>query len=69
MNVYGELPNPWERLGWARFDLALVGDGVVQRVGPDGSFGLLGRDRAVPEEIGFDQSLKKIRKMYKCFTS
>ena len=58
MKVDGNLPHPWECLSWAGLDLALVRDGVVQRVRPNGLIRRLGADRAVPEKVGLYQCLQ-----------
>lgn len=59
MKVDWYLPNPRECLGGAGFDLALVRNGIVQRVRPDGLIRRLGADRAVPQEVGVYESLQK----------
>ena len=57
MKVDGNFPDTREGLGRTRFDLALVGNGVVQGVGPNGQVGGLGADGTVPKEVGVDEGL------------
>lgn len=42
MDVYRNLPHPWERLGGAGVNLAFVGNSKIQSVGPNGLVCLAG---------------------------